>query len=85
MGLVRTDAEGGAQREERVGWAFCTAFAYVDDVLVCSMGSREEHVALVDAVMTSFAKCDFAFKLSKTELYKSELDFLGHRHTHTIS
>ena len=81
MGSVRTDAEGGVQREERTGWAFGTAFAYVDDVLVCSMGTREEHVALVDAVMASFAKFDFTFKLSKTELYKSELDFLGHRLT----
>ena len=81
MGSVRTDAEGGAQREERTGWAFGTAFAYVDDVLVCSMGTREEHVALVDAVMASFAKFDFTFKLSKTELYKSELDFLRHRLT----
>jgi hypothetical protein len=45
------------------------------------MGSREEHVALVDAVMASFAKFDFTFKLSKTELYKSEMDFLGHRLT----
>lgn len=81
MGSVRTDAQGGAQREERTGWAFGTAFAYVDDVLVCSMGTREEHVALVDSVMASFAKFDFTFKLSKTELYKSELDFLGHRLT----
>jgi hypothetical protein len=61
-----------------VGWAFGTAFAYVDDVLNCSMGSREEHIALVDVVMASFAKFDFTFKLSKTELYKSEVDFLGH-------
>jgi hypothetical protein len=41
----------------------------------------EEHVALVDAVMASFAKFDFTFKLSKTELYKAEMDFLGHRLT----
>jgi hypothetical protein len=45
------------------------------------MGSREEHVALVDAVMASFAKFDFTFKLSKTDLYKQEMDFLGHRLT----
>jgi hypothetical protein len=42
------------------------------------MGIR--HV--VDAVMASFAKFDFTFKLSKTDLYKPELDFLGHRLTH---
>ena len=40
MGSVRTDAEGGVQREERTGWAFGTAFAYVDDVLVCSGYAR---------------------------------------------
>ena len=67
--------------DARGGWAFGTAFAYVYDVLICSMGSREEHVALVDAVMASFAKFDFTFKLSKTDLYKPEMDFLGHRLT----
>ena len=64
-----------------MGWAFGTAFAYVDDVLICSMGTRDEHVALVDAVMASFARYEFTFKLSKTDLYKSEMDFLGHRLT----
>jgi len=44
-------------------------------------GGGWKDVALVDAVMASFAKFDFTFKLSKTELYKSELDFLGHRLT----
>ena len=80
MGLVR----GAPAQEPKigpVGWAFGTAFAYVDDVLICSMGSREEHVALVDAVMVSFARYEFTFKLSKTDLYKSEMDFLGHRLT----
>ncbi len=70
MGSVRPTAEGAPDQDARGGWAFGTAFAYVDDVLIYSMGSREEHVALVDAVMASFAKFDFTFKLSKTELYK---------------
>jgi hypothetical protein len=81
MGLVSLDAQSDLARDERVGWAFGTVFAYVDNVLICSMGSREEHVALVDAVMAGFAKFDFTFKLSKMELYKSEMDFLGHRLT----
>ena len=81
MGSVRPVAQAGLAQSDRVGWAFGTAFAYVDDVLICSMGSREEHIALVDAVMSSFAKFDFTFKLSKTELYQSEMDFLGHRLT----
>jgi hypothetical protein len=78
MGSVRPTAEGALDQDARGGWAFGTTFAYVDDVLICSMGSREEHIALVDAVMASFARFDFTFKLSKTELYKSEMDFLGH-------
>jgi transposase InsO family protein len=81
MGSVRPTTEGAPDQDARGGWAFGTAFAYVDDVLICSMGSREEHVALVDAVMASFAKFDFTFKLSKTDLYKPEMDFLGHRLT----
>jgi hypothetical protein len=81
MGLVSLDAQSDLARDERVGWAFGTVFAYVDNVLICSMGSREEHVALVDAVMAGFTKFDFTFKLSKMELYKSEMDFLGHRLT----
>ena len=81
MGSVQRDAPAPDCREGRVGWAFGTSFAYVDDVLICSMGSREEHVALVDTVMVSFARYEFTFKLSKTDLYKSEMDFLGHRLT----
>jgi hypothetical protein len=81
MGSVRPGAQNDLARDRRLGWAFGTAFAYVDDVLVCSMGSREEHVALVDAVLSNFAKFEFTFKLSKTELYKTEMDFLGHRLT----
>ena len=80
MGSVR-EIRAPEHRAGPVGWAFGTAFAYVDDVLICSMGSREEHVALVDAVMASFARYEFTFKLSKTDLYKSEMDFLGHRLT----
>ena len=81
MGSVRRDTQAPDRREGRVGWAFGTSFAYVDDVLICSMGSREEHVALVHAVMASFARYEFTFKLSKTDLNKSEMDFLGHRLT----
>ena len=78
MGSVQRDTQDPDRREGRVGWAFCTVFAYVDDVLICSMGSLEEHVDLVDPVMASFARYKFTFKLSKTDLYKSEMDFLGH-------
>jgi hypothetical protein len=81
MGSVQPTAEGAPDQDVRGGWAFGTSFEYVDDVLICSMGSREEHVALVDAVMASFAKFDFTFKSSKTDLYKQEMDFLGHRLT----
>ena len=55
MGSVRPTAEGALDQDARGGWSFGTAFAYMDDVLICSMGSQEEHVALVDAVMVSFA------------------------------
>ena len=55
MGSVRPTAEGALDQDARGGWSFGTAFAYMDDVLICSMGSQEEHVALVDAVMASFA------------------------------
>ena len=84
-GMGSLHAPAGVDRAPAVspheGWAYGTAFAYVDDVLICSMGTREEHVALVDAVMSNFARYDFTFKLSKTELYKAEIDFLGHRLT----
>ncbi len=63
------------------GIAYGTAFSYVDDCLIVSVGSREEHMALVDAVFAAFQKHQFIFKLSKTELYKQEMDFLGHRLT----
>ena len=72
---------GPVKYKVKEGIAFGTAFSYVDDCLIVSVGSREEHVALVDAVFQAFQKHQFIFKLSKTELYKQEMDFLGHRLT----
>jgi hypothetical protein len=40
MGSVR-GAPAPEHRVGPVGWAFGTAFAYVDDVLICSMGTRD--------------------------------------------
>ena len=72
---------GKGEYKTKEGIAYGTAFSYVDDCLIVSVGSREEHVALVDAVFQAFQKHQFIFKLSKTELYKQEMDFLGHRLT----
>ena len=80
-GAATADQADKGKYKVKEGIAFGTAFSYVDDCLIVSVGSREEHVALVDAVFQAFQKHQFIFKLSKTELYKQEMDFLGHRLT----
>ena len=62
----------------RRGRAIGTACIYVDDLLCVSFGSREEHEALVYQTFERFAAHNIVFKLSKTELFRSEIDFLGH-------
>jgi hypothetical protein len=60
------------------GSAIGTACIYVDDLLVASFGSRAEHEALLYKTFGLFAKHNIVFKISKTVLFKHELEFLGH-------
>lgn len=62
----------------RRGKAIGTACVYVDDLLCVSFGSREEHESLVHQTFARFAAHNVVFKISKTVLFRSEIDFLGH-------
>ena len=67
----------------KTGSAIGTACVYCDDLLIVSIGTREEHEALVYKAFELFAAHKIVFKLSKTALFKHEIDFLGHTLTQT--
>jgi hypothetical protein len=51
--------------------------------LIVSIGTREEHEALVYKAFELFTAHKIVFKFSKTALFKHEIDFLGHTLTQT--
>ena len=73
------DYDFGGKRGTAIGTATC----YCDDLLCISVGTREEHEALVYKTFSLFAKHNIVFKLSKTALFRQEIEFLGHTLTQT--
>ena len=51
---------------------------YCDDLLVVTVGTRDEHEALLYATFQRFSDHKIIFKITKTVLFKHEIDFLGH-------
>ena len=56
---------------------FNGAIIYVDDILVHSKGSKEEHIRLMEEVLDKLAEADARMKLSKIKLAQQRLTFLG--------
>ncbi len=54
-----------------------TVIAYVDDLLVFTTGSREQHVKDVDAVFERLDKAGCRTALEKCKFFREEVDFLG--------
>ncbi|KAI7151490.1 hypothetical protein KC349_g9431 [Hortaea werneckii] len=54
-----------------------TAIAYVDDILIFTRGSREQHTKDVQAVLERLSTVDFKTAPEKCEFYKKEIEFLG--------
>ena len=50
---------------------------YIDDILIMSE-TFEEHILLVEKVLTLLRKSGIKVKVSKCEMFKSETNFLGH-------
>ena len=55
-----------------------TVLVYLDDLIICSKGT-EEHFRKLRKVLEKLRAANFTLKLSKCELFRSELSFLGHR------
>ena len=54
-----------------------TVIAYVDDILIFTKGSRDDHSRDVNEVFERLSKVDFKTAPEKCEFYKQEVDFLG--------
>lgn len=51
---------------------------FIDDILVYSHGTKEEHTQLLDKVMQRYYEHGIALEVDKCELYKEEVKFLGY-------
>ena len=78
---VKGQIDGKPGTHIKSGIGIGTAMIYCDDLLVVSFGTRDEHEALIYRTFALFAQHKVVFKISKTALFCSEVDFLGHRLT----
>jgi hypothetical protein len=51
---------------------------YLDDILIFSKGSKEDHIEKVKKVLRKLTPYDRLLKLKKCEFFKKEVAFLGH-------
>jgi hypothetical protein len=51
---------------------------YLDDVLIYTKGTREDHIEKVKLVLREYEKRDMLFKISKCTFFAKEVEFLGH-------
>ena len=54
-------------------------FCYMDDVLICSVGTLEEHNRLVEEALLRLLNEGFSLKLSKCEFSVQEIEWLGYK------
>ena len=50
---------------------------YIDDILVASRGSLEEHKAIVHKILSILDKNNMAVKWGKCAFFKSDIEWLG--------
>ena len=60
---------------------FPCAHAFIDDILILSMGTKIEHIALAEKILSKLDKENMALKLEKCQFAKNECERLGHRIT----
>ena len=53
-------------------------FKYLDNILIHTSGTEEEHQALVEQVLERVMDYDLAINLSKSEFHVKETVFLGY-------
>jgi hypothetical protein len=54
-----------------------TVIAYIDDILIYTKGSLEDHIKDIQAVFERLGIVDFKTILEKCEFYKKSVKFLG--------
>ena len=54
-----------------------TVIVYVDDILIFTRGSREQHTKDVQAVLERLSIVDFKTVPEKCKFYRKEIEFLG--------
>ena len=54
-------------------------FCFLDDILIVSKRSELEHEKLITDVLIKLDKENLSLKLSKCELFKTEVNWLGHK------
>ena len=54
-----------------------TIIVYIDDILIFTRGSREQHTKDVQAVLERLSIVDFKTIPEKCKFYKKEIEFLG--------
>ncbi|KAH3763888.1 retrotransposable element [Pelomyxa schiedti] len=54
------------------------AMVYIDDVVIFSRGSFEDHMGWVDKILTAIENAGLQINLSKCQFAKKELKYLGH-------
>ena len=54
-------------------------FCFLDDTLIVSKGSKQEHEKLIMNVLEKLDKENLALKLSKCEFFQNEVNWLGHK------
>ena len=56
--------------------------AYLDDILVTTAGSFEDHIKRVELVMQCLTDAEFAVNLCKSSFAMTKIDYLGYWITH---
>ena len=54
------------------------ARAYIDDILITSSATFEDHIAKVDAVLSWLAEAGFVVNVNKSHFAMDQIDYLGY-------
>ena len=77
-GLANMPAEFEKAMERTLNRAKNT-FCFLDDILIVSKGSEQEHEKLIMNVLEKLDRENSALKLSKCEFFQNEVNWLGHK------
>ena len=53
--------------------------AWLDDILVVTKGTKEQHKRELIDVLTKFKNAGYTLSENKTEFFKSEIEWVGHK------